>query len=225
MCIRCCDIYRSPVIQDANRIIVTVNNFTYDATASDVGVCYKFQFFTGVDIGLGNVLIRVRVVRITHLEALIAIQRNSVSCVHGSQSENIILLHVLDVHIFGSSGLCQIPGQGNGQRLVRSSNTCPFVAVNTYFFFTADEKQVFACYIGLIVIISLQVIVNSLCRIQTHVTLCVVICGVNGSHVDGRMLTCLIGTACYGDISARLHVESATRLDAQGQIAFNREGL
>ena len=72
-------------------------------------------------------------------------------------------------------------------------------------------------------VIGIQCVVDSLCRIQAHVTLGVVIRGVNGSHVNGGMPPCRISTACYGDIAARLHVQRAGCFDAQRHIRRNHE--
>ena len=174
---------------------------------TSVGICQEHQVLPCVDIGFSNVLIRLV---LTHQETHFTLQGNSISRVHGSQPEYIILLHVLDVHVFIGPSLCHIPCQGNGQRFIRGSNT----------FLAAGENQVVACDIG---IICSFCVVDALCGMQADISLCAVIRGVYSAHVDGRMVPFRIGTARHEDIAARLHVKSAIGLNSQRHIALNLE--
>ena len=114
------DVHRGAVIQDANRMIRIAHN-------AALGVRFEFQFLSGIDVGFGNIRISI-----AHLEALITFNGNRIFCVHGSQAENISIVHILDEHILVGPCLYQIPVQGNGQRFARGADA----------FCTAGEDQV-----------------------------------------------------------------------------------
>ena len=155
-----------------------------------------------------------------------AIQGNSISRRHGPQAEEIGIVHVLNEDILVCPCLCYIPGQGNGQRLVRLADAL----------LAAGEDQVSACNIGIIYCFC---VVDSLCGMQAHVIRFIARLSVDGAHVDDRMniIAHCLGTSRYEDIAARLHVESACFLrtafltifffqeDAQRHIACDRKGL
>ena len=103
-----CNVYRSSVIQNTNSMICIAHNTIRCIRC-------KHQIFSCVDVGFSNVLIRLV---LTHQKAHFALQGNRIPCIHGSQFEYCVLLHVLNVYIFGRSCLCQSPSQGNCQRFV-----------------------------------------------------------------------------------------------------------
>ena len=192
------DVHRSTVIQDADRIA----RFAHNAGRF---VRIKHQRLACLDVGFRNPRIGA-----AHLEALFACNGNRVSCEHGPQAEIIVIVHVFNEHIFVGPGLCQIPGQGNGQRLILFADAL----------LAAGQSQVVSPDIGSIYI---RCIVDALFRIQAHIALCAVIRGVNRSHLDGGML-CRILTARHGDVAAGLHVQRTGCPDAQRQIALDLEG-
>ena len=114
------NVHRSTVIQDANWVIFLAHN-----TGSFVR--FELQRLSGVNVRFGNILIGT-----AHLEALITFNGNRIFCVHGSQAENISIVHILDEHILVGPCLYQIPVQGNGQRFARGADA----------FCTAGEDQV-----------------------------------------------------------------------------------
>ena len=192
---RCLDIHRGAVVQDADGV---------ELLAHDAGrrIRLEGQRLAGVDIGGGNVRIGV-----AHLEALVALDGDGIARVHGAQAERIVILHVLDEHALVGPGLGEIPGQGNGQRLVRRADAL----------FAAGEDQVVSRDIGLGC--GLRV-VDALVGIQAHVARRG---GVDGAHVDRGVVPFRVGAARHGDIAARLHVQRAAGLDAQGHIALDHE--
>ena len=192
------DVHRGAVIQDADRIA----RFAHNAGGL---VRIEHQLLAGLDVGFRNPRIGA-----AHLEALFACNGNRVSCEHGSQAEIIAIVHVFDEDIFVGPGLCQIPGQGNGQRLILFADAL----------LAAGQSQVVSPDIGSIYI---RCIVDALFRIQAHIALCAVIRGVNRSHLDGGML-CRILTARHGDVAAGLHVQRTGCPDAKRQIALDLEG-
>ena len=192
------NVHRRPVIQDANRIILLAHNTVFSI---------ELQRLSGVNVRVGNIRIGT-----AHHEALVASQGNRILCQHGAQAENIIIVHILDEHILIGSGFCHIPGQENGQGLIRSTDAL----------FAAGEDQVITYDIGIILGLC---IVDSLFGIQTHVARRAVLSGVNRSHVDGRMLPGHIFSASYKDIASRLYIQSTSTagLYAQRHIAPNFE--
>ena len=194
------NVNRSPVTQDTDGIIRLTHN-------AGNGVRKEFQFLSGIDVGVGNIRISI-----AHQETLFACDGNRVTRIHGAQAEEIIIVHIFNEHILVGSRLCQITGQGNGQRLVRSANAL----------LAAGEDQIVARDIGLVGII--QRIVDSLFGIQAHVAFCIVLRGINVAHVDGGLLTSCVLAARYENMAACLHVQRTASLDAQGQIALDLKG-
>ena len=210
-----CKAYRTPVIQDADRIILVINNTAHDA---GFGVRQELQFLSSVDVGSGNIR-----VGLAHQEALFAGERNRVFRKHGSQAEIIIVVHVFDEHILVSSRLGHIPGQGNSERLVRRADALR----------ASGDDQVLARDIGIIYGLC---VVDSQFRMQTHVALLIVLRGVYRAYVDGGMIPFRVLAASYRDIAACLYVQRAffhsvaslirffLQEDAQRHIALDREG-
>ena len=124
------DVHVGAVIQHAD----SVTGIAYDA---GFRVRLELQRLSCIDVGIGNIR-----VCIAHLEALFTIQGNSIPSEHGSQTEEIITIHILDEHIFISTDLYQVTAQGNVQRLGRSSDALR----------TADENQIISRNIGLVAI-------------------------------------------------------------------------
>ena len=194
----CRDVHRCPVIQDTNRVILLAHNAVFSV---------ELQRLSGVNVRVGNLRIGT-----AHRESLVASQGNRILCQHGAQAENIIIVHILDEHILIGSGFCHIPGQENGQGLIRSTDAL----------FAAGEDQVITYDIGIILGLC---IVDSLVGMQTHVALCAVLSGVNTAHINGGILPIRIFTASYKDIAARLYIQSTSTagLYAQRHIAPNFE--
>ena len=191
------DVHRGAIVQDADCMSRITHN-------TSIGFGVELQCLSGVDVGLGDFP-----VGIAHQEALVAIQGNGIFGEHGSQTEIIVIVRVLDEHIFVGPDLCHIPGQVDCQGLVRRADA--LLATGEDQVLTLDVRPVGIC----------EIIVDSQFGMQAHIA---ILSGVNRAHLEGRVLPVFVLAARHGDIAARLHIESAAGLDAQGHIALDLKG-